>query len=144
MIGIQWRSNHNDMISQDIKEWRVLIVDDEPDNLNVARKVLSFGGAEVHIATNGIEGLAILQQIKPTFILLDLSMPEMDGWEMFNQARANYDLADVPIIALTAHAMTGDKEKIIAAGFNGYIPKPFRINSFLDEIHRCLSDFSGR
>lgn len=129
------------MTTNDIKDWIVLIVDDEPDNLGVAQKVLSYGGADVHIARNGLEGLAVLENITPTFILLDLSMPEMDGWEMFDRARSNDKLANVPIIALTAHAMTGDKERIEKAGFDGYIPKPFRINSFMDDIHRCLDEF---
>jgi two-component system cell cycle response regulator DivK len=131
------------LISQDIKDWTVLIVDDEPDNLGVAQKVLSYGGATVHIAENGLEGLAVLKTVKPTFILLDLSMPEMDGWEMFNHTRANQRLVNVPIIALTAHAMAGDKEKVLSAGFNGYIAKPFRINSLLEEIRKCLSDFNA-
>lgn len=130
------------MISQDIKDWTVLIVDDELDNLGVAQKVLSYGGAEVHVARNGLEGLATLDTIKPTFILLDLSMPEMDGWEMLRRARNNDELDDVPIIALTAHAMAGDKEKVMEVGFDGYIAKPFRINSLLDDIHKCLEDFS--
>lgn len=129
------------MISQDINDWTVLIVDDEPDNLGVAQKVLTFNGAEVHIARNGVEGLAVLDKLKPTFILLDLSMPEMDGWEMFAKARSLDAMSDVPIIALTAHAMAGDKERVIEAGFDGYIPKPFRIDSFLQEIHQCLDNF---
>lgn len=129
------------MISRDMKEWTVLIVDDEPDNLGVAQKVLKFNGADVHIARNGIEGLSVLEKLKPTFVLLDLSMPQMDGWEMFRRARAKPELADTPIIALTAHAMSGDKEKVMDAGFNGYIAKPFRINSFLEDIQQALSDF---
>ena len=131
------------MISQDMKDWVVLIVDDELDNLNVARKVLSFNGAEVHVARNGVEGLDKLAEVLPTFILLDLSMPEMDGWEMFRQMRQQSDVQDIPVIALTAHAMAGDREKVFDAGFNGYIPKPFRIDSFLDEIQRCLTEFNG-
>jgi two-component system cell cycle response regulator DivK len=129
------------MISKDVEQWVVLIVDDEPDNLGVAQKVLSYGGADVHIARNGLEGLSVLERVKPTFILLDLSMPEMDGWEMFERARSLETLSDVPIIALTAHAMAGDKKRVMDAGFDGYIAKPFRINSFMDEIHRCLNDF---
>ena len=131
------------MISQDMKDWVVLIVDDELDNLNVARKVLSFNGAEVHVARNGVEGLDKLADVLPSFILLDLSMPEMDGWEMFRQMRQQSDVQDIPVIALTAHAMAGDREKVFDAGFNGYIPKPFRIDSFLDEIQRCLTEFNG-
>ena len=73
------------MLNNDIdaKDWIVLIVDDDPDNLSVAEKVLTFYGAEVHTAVDGRKGLEILKQlVKPTLILLDLSMPDMDGWEM--------------------------------------------------------------
>lgn len=129
------------MISQNMKDWTVLIVDDELDNLGVAEKVLAYNGADVRIARNGVEGLMILETVKPTFILLDLSMPEMDGWEMFSRVRANQNLGDVPVIALTAHAMAGDKERVMDAGFNGYISKPFRINAFLADIQRLLSEF---
>ncbi|MGB7342296.1 MAG: response regulator [Phototrophicaceae bacterium] len=132
------------MISNQINDWIVLIVDDEPDNLGVAQKVLSYGGAEVHIARNGVEGLAVLSTLKPTFILLDLSMPEMDGWEMFERTRDNNDFSDVPIIALTAHAMAGDKERIEEAGFDGYIPKPFRINSFMEDIQETIKSFNEK
>jgi CheY-like chemotaxis protein len=127
------------MVSRDIKDWVVLIVDDEPDNVSVARKILNYNGAEVHIARNGVEGLALLTALKPTFILLDLSMPEMDGWEMFQRLRDDGELRYLPVIALTAHAMAGDKERILEAGFNGYIAKPFRLNSFLEEIQACLA-----
>jgi CheY-like chemotaxis protein len=125
-------------VSTDAKDWTVLIVDDEPDNLGVARKVLTFNGATVHVARNGVEGLSMLDGFVPTFILLDLSMPEMDGWEMLKAIRNDVTWADVPVIALTAHVMTGDRERVLQAGFNGYISKPFRINSFLEEIQSCL------
>lgn len=131
------------MISKNMKDWIVLIVDDELDNLNVARKVLSFNDAQVFDARNGREGLAALADISPTFILLDLSMPEMDGWEMFRILREQPETQGIPVIALTAHAMAGDREKVLEAGFNGYIAKPFRIDSFLEEIHRCLDEFSS-
>jgi CheY-like chemotaxis protein len=130
------------MISQTISEWKVLIVDDEPDNVKVAQKILSYNGAEVHVARNGLEGLSSLDIITPTFILLDLSMPEMDGWEMLARVRRNNTFKHTPVIALTAHAMSGDRERVIQAGFNGYIAKPFRLNSFLEDIQRCLSQFS--
>jgi two-component system, cell cycle response regulator DivK len=131
-------------VSLDIKDWTVLIVDDEGDNLGVAQKVLSYGGAEVHIARNGIEGLEVLESVKPTFILLDLSMPEMDGWEMAKRVRADEKLAMIPIIALTAHAMSGDKERVLGSGFDGYIAKPFRINSFMEEILASLRQFGKK
>jgi two-component system cell cycle response regulator DivK len=130
-------------ISKDPKDWTALIVDDEPDNVGVARKVLNYGGATVYVARNGVEGLAVLKDVRPTFVLLDLSMPEMDGWEMFRIMKSNDTLASIPVIALTAHAMAGDKEKVIETGFNGYIAKPFRINSFVAEIQKCLDEYEA-
>jgi len=132
------------MISKETNDWTVLSVDDEPDNLGVAQEVLSYGEADVYIARNGIEGLSVLQSLKPTFILLDLSMPEMDGWEMFERTRSDDKFSDVPIIALTAHAMAGDKERIEEAGFDGYIPKPFRINSLMEDIRSAIAIFNER
>jgi len=132
------------MISQEMSEWVVLIVDDEPDNVGVARKVLAFNGADVHVATNGIEGLSILNEIAPTIILLDLSMPEMDGWEMFSKVRELPVFDTTPIIALTAHAMAGDRERVIDAGFDGYIAKPFRIDSFLSDIQNAVNEFNNK
>lgn len=132
-------------ISRNIAEWTVLIVDDAPDNVEVARKVLSFQGAEVHIATNGLSGLAKLAEIEPpTFILLDLSMPSMDGWQMLNEIRANPQLANMVVIALTAHAMEGDRERVLDAGFDGYIAKPFRLNSFINSIMECLDKVENK
>jgi len=128
------------MTDSEMRDWTVVIVDDEPDNVSVAQKVLTYNGAKVHIARNGLEGLALLGQIHPTFVLLDLSMPEMDGWEMLRRVRSENLLQGVPIIALTAHAMAGDKERVLEAGFNGYIAKPFRIDSFLADIQACLRD----
>ncbi|MBK8026221.1 MAG: response regulator [Chloroflexi bacterium] len=122
----------------DLASWVVLAVDDEADNLTLVTKVLTFKGAQVHTASNGKEGLEMLKSLQPSLILLDLSMPVMDGWEMFELLRANPTLQRVPIIALTAHAMIGDKERILGTGFDGYISKPFRLNTFLTEIMRCL------
>lgn len=122
--------------------WTVLIVEDEPDNLAVAMKVLSFSGATVFTAEDGVEGLKVLEKVLPTFILMDLSMPNMDGWEMLKAIREKPDTAQLPVIALTAHAMTGDKDKALEAGFNGYITKPFRIGTLMSEIKECLHAFA--
>jgi two-component system cell cycle response regulator DivK len=123
--------------------WIVLIVDDEPDNLMIPQEVLTFLGAQVHTAENGEQGLELLATIKPTFILLDLSMPKMDGWEMIKKIRDVPETARIPVIAVTAHAMSGDKERALEAGFNGYIAKPFWFEPFLAEIKRCLSELSA-
>jgi len=124
--------------NREAANWTVLIVDDEPDNLSIPREVLTFNGAQVYTAADGIEGLEVLKTVTPTFILLDLSMPNMDGWEMLRQIRANPKTARIPVIALTAHAMSGDQEKVMTAGFDGYIAKPFWLPTFWSEIERCL------
>lgn len=126
----------------DVAGWTVLIVDDEPDNLAVAQKVLTFGGAEVHTARSGVEGLQALARVRPSFILLDLSMPEMDGWEMLSRLRANPDTQPIPVVALTAHAMAGDRDRVMEAGFDGYIAKPFRLSTFMSEILRCFRELA--
>ena len=142
-IPIPENRNGKPPFSAKYEDWVVLIVDDEPDNLGVVEKVLSFNGATTHVAKNGVEGLEILERVMPTFILLDLSMPEMDGWEMLRQVRANPSTAHLPVIALTAHAMPEDVERAKQAGFDGYVIKPIRINSFLLEIPDILAKKSS-
>jgi two-component system cell cycle response regulator DivK len=126
--------------TNDVNQWVVLIVDDEPDNRTIAETVLSFSGAKVHTAIHGADGLKMLGAITPSFVLLDLSMPVMDGWEMLKQIRANPKTQMIPVIALTAHAMSGDRERALEAGFDGYIAKPFRIGTFMSELSHELGE----
>lgn len=123
----------------DVSEWRVLIVDDVLDNITIAEATLKFKGADVRHASNGIKGLEMLSSYECNLILLDLSMPDMNGWEMHKQLRDNPETAWIPVIALTAHAMQGDKEKVIDAGFDGYIPKPFSVSELIDDIKSILA-----
>lgn len=117
----------------------ILVVDDTPDNLAVAKTVLMFHGATVHTATNGAEALEILRQITPNLILLDIRMPTMDGWEMFHSARNTPHLQNIPIIAVTAYAMSSDREEILRAGFDSYISKPFDITHLVDVITEVIT-----
>ena len=126
------------MPDQFVADWTILIIEDEPDNVNVVRKVLEFHGANVYHAENGIAGLQMLTNITPSLVLLDLSMPQMDGWEVLRTLRGKPTLAQLPVIALTAHAMAGDEERVMKAGFDGYIPKPIRINTLLPKIQEAL------
>jgi CheY-like chemotaxis protein len=127
-----------------ISTWTVLIVDDEPDNRAIAEKVMTFNGAKVHTAKDGADGLRMLETLHPSFILLDLSMPGMDGWEMFKRLRSNPKTRDIPVLALTAHTMAGDRERVMAAGFDGYIAKPFRLATFMNEIMQCFRELFER
>lgn len=119
-------------------EWDIVVIDDEPDSLEVARFILAFYGANVHTATNGKDGITLVETIKPRFVISDLSMPEMDGWEFLNALRQK--APDVPVIALTAHAMKGDRERAIAAGFHNYLTKPLTAGTFMDELLALLLD----
>src|SRR5688500_14815382 len=103
--------------------WTVLLVDDEQDSLEVAEMLLQMAGAAVLTATNGREALEILKTTKPRFILSDISMPEMNGWQMIDLLNQDRSLRDIPVIALTAFAMPGDRERAIEAGFANHITK---------------------
>lgn len=118
--------------------WSVLIIDDEEDSLLVAQILLAEYGATVYTATNGAEGLAFARQHRPRFILSDLSMPVMDGWGLIQNLKSDRTLMDVPVIALTAHAMLGDRERGLAAGFNNYLTKPLTVDTFIQSLVRLL------
>lgn len=121
-----------------LKDWGIVVIDDEPDSLEVARYILDFYGANVHTANNGKEGLALVDKIQPRFVISDLSMPEMDGWEFLKALKAQTTNNDIPVIALTAHAMKGDKERAIEAGFNNYLTKPLTAMTFIDQLLTLL------
>lgn len=122
--------------------WHVLVVDDERDNLEVARRLLKFAGAIVATARTGEEGLEILRTHTEEFrfILTDLSMPGMDGWELLYEVKNNPATTHIPVIALTAHAMAGDRERGLAAGFHNYITKPLEPMKFIPQLMNILSD----
>lgn len=123
----------------DSSSWTVMIVDDESDNLRVIARLLNFLGAQVVTAASGAEALNMLTRITPTFILSDLTMPQMNGWTLLDKIRENPETKDIPIIAITAHTMWGSKRSVMSSGFDGYISKPFGISTFLLEIQRCLA-----
>jgi CheY-like chemotaxis protein len=124
--------------------WKIVIVDDTPDNLSVAEMALRFNGAEVMTAGDGEAGMVLLKSVVPTVILLDIRMPKMDGWTMFRALKANPETAQVPVIAVTAYAMDSDREEILAAGFDGYISKPFDIFTLVGTIRDFVAAAQAR
>lgn len=118
--------------------WVVLVVDDHFDNVTVAKATLEYFGAKVHVARDGQEGLNLLKDIEPTVILLDLSMPVMTGWEMFEHLRSNPETASIPIIAVTAHAMDNERARVMETGFDGYIPKPYDVMTLVERVRSIL------
>jgi len=102
----------------------VLIVDDDPDTLFTLNELVMATGCKTYLAKSGLECLKVLDNIKPNLIMLDIMMPEMDGFQTLKNIRSNANLSAIPIYAVTAKAMVGDKEIILKHGFNDYIPKP--------------------
>ncbi len=123
--------------------WKIVIVDDEEDSLEIARFILDFYGADVYTATDGLNGLNLIREIRPVFVISDLSMPRTDGWEMNRAMKKDLALRDIPVIALTAHAMVGDRERAIGAGFHNYLTKPLTANTFIQDLVKLLIDIPG-
>ena len=128
-------------ISPDIfKNWIVVVVDDDPSSLDVAASLLKYTGATVHTAQNGQEGVAMVRASRPHLVITDLSMPVMDGWGLIDNLKRDVVMADIPIIALTAHAMVGDRERAIAAGCHNYLTKPLTPEGFLTGLVKIVTD----
>jgi CheY-like chemotaxis protein len=123
-----------------LDNWCVVVIDDEPDSLEVAEIILDAYGADVHTGCNGLEGLELVRRIRPRFVISDISMPEMDGWGFIHELKNDPALMDIPAIALTAHAMVGDRERAIAAGFHNYLTKPLTADTFIYDLMKLLID----
>jgi CheY-like chemotaxis protein len=119
---------------------KFLVVDDEPDNLEVAATLIRFLGGNVEEAENGVKALDLARTFQPNVIIADLSMPVMSGWEMLEALRKIPAIADIPVIALTAHAMIGDRERVLEAGFNNYLSKPIHVEYFIPELLEALKE----
>jgi len=113
---------------------KILIVEDNEDNRELAVKVLRNKGFETVTAVDGEEAIEKAVSEKPDLILLDISLPKLDGYEVAKRLKSMEEFKEIPIVAFTAHAMKGDREKVIVAGFEGYISKPINIREFPDQI----------
>lgn len=123
-----------------LQNWCIVVVDDEEDSLEVARYILDFYSADVRTASHGREALQLIRKMRPHFVISDLSMPQMDGWELLCELKNDPATRDIPVIALTAHAMIGDRERAIAAGFHNYLTKPLTADTFIHDLLRLLMD----
>ncbi len=116
----------------------ILIVEDSPDNMKLFRTVLSLRGHTVVPLTGGDNLMEALDQHQPDLVLMDIQLPGRDGFALLKDVRASKAHTALPVLALTAHAMAGDKEKAQAAGFDGYITKPIDVRTFAGEIESAL------
>ena len=118
---------------------KVLLVEDNEMNRDMLSRRLKRKGFEVVIAVDGKAGVDMASSEKPDVILLDMSLPVMDGWEAAGHLKGNPDTAGIPILALTAHAMAGDREKALAAGCDDYDTKPVNSAGLLEKMTALLS-----
>jgi CheY-like chemotaxis protein len=122
--------------------FRILIVDDHPVSLELMRAVLEGAGYDVIEANGGSEAIAVALRCLPDLVLLDLKMPEMDGFATLNAFRTEPQLNLIPIVAVTAHAMRGYGDVVLGAGFSGYITKPITLNDFRRQVRGFLETAS--
>jgi len=113
---------------------KILIIEDNEQNMYMLTYLLESNNYEVFQSYSGSEGIALAKRNKPDVILLDIQLPEMDGYAVACELRKNIELTDIPIIAVTSYAMTGDKEKAFEAGANGYIEKPIDPDTFISQL----------
>jgi CheY-like chemotaxis protein len=117
---------------------KVLIVEDHPVNLELATLLLEQAGFEVITAGTAEEGLALVRAEAPDVIVMDISLPGMDGLEATRILKADLETQDIPVLAATSHAMTGDEEKTLAAGCDGYVSKPLDTRTFAETVAGLL------
>ena len=118
---------------------KILLVEDNEMNRDMLSRRLVRNGFEIVMAVNGQEGLDLASSENPDLILLDMSLPIIDGWEAARRLKANAATAKIPVIALTAHAMVQDKEKALAAGCDDFDTKPVELPRLLEKINSLLN-----
>jgi two-component system, cell cycle response regulator DivK len=122
-----------------MKPARILLVEDNTDNFELVRFLLEREGYQILGAQNGTQGLEAARREKPDLILMDLSLPEMDGWTAAGELKSGPDTASIPLLALTAHTLPGDRKKALGSGFDGYISKPINVAVLIETVRQALS-----
>ncbi len=124
-----------------MSEKRILLVEDEQGNIDVVQNILEvmFNQHTLLIARDGHEAIKLAYEEKPDLILMDLGLPKLDGWEVTRSLKSNEKFRDIPILAITAHAMIGDREKALAAGCDDYFAKPIEVDEFVDFMRPYLT-----
>jgi CheY-like chemotaxis protein len=122
---------------------RVLLIEDNEANRHLATFLLERTGCEVHHAGDGAHGLALAASLHPTLIILDIQMPEMDGYEVATHLRADPATAAIPILVVTSYAQAGDRQRALALGVSDYLEKPFEPDEFIARVTRLLPPVSS-
>jgi two-component system cell cycle response regulator DivK len=115
---------------------RILVIEDNEKNMKLVRDVLEGSGYRTLEATTGGQGVELAVEHRPDLVLMDIQLPDINGVEALGRLRANERTASLPVLALTAQAMEGDRERFLAAGFDGYLSKPVNIADFVATVKR--------
>ena len=118
---------------------RILVVEDNLDNMTLITDVLQSLGYEAILARDGEEGVKMAGTEKPDLVLMDLSLPKMDGWTATRLIKADENLANIPVIALTAHAMVGDRDRALEAGCDDYLTKPLNLRELAQKLSEHIA-----
>jgi two-component system cell cycle response regulator DivK len=118
----------------------ILVIEDNERNLKLLRDVLEYAGYDVRVARTGEDGVTLAVKEPPDLVLMDLQLPGIDGTEALRRLRESPRTAEIPVVAVTAQAMKQDRERALAAGFNGYVEKPISVRAFPDQVRGFLMD----
>ena len=121
----------------------ILVVEDNEQNLKLLRDVLEYAGYDVRTARTAEDGLTLAVSEPPDLVLMDLQLPGIDGIEALRRLRESPQTAGIPVVAVTAQAMKEDRERVLRAGFTGYLEKPISVRAFPDQVRRFLADGGG-
>jgi CheY-like chemotaxis protein len=116
----------------------ILVIEDHADNLDLMRYLLGEFGYTALSAENGLNGVELAERESPDLILCDIQLPDIDGFEVARRLKRHPLLRAIPLVAITALAMVGDRERVLAAGFDGYIPKPISPETFVGDVELFL------
>jgi CheY-like chemotaxis protein len=120
-------------------DWHVLVVEDEYDSIQMVSKILQHNGIKVAVAHNGLEALHKLKEMMPTLIIMDLALPEMDGWETLEHIRKDPHIKHLPVVAITAYHSVNVEEDARRAGFDAYLPKPLDTIALVRQLEQIVN-----
>jgi CheY-like chemotaxis protein len=122
----------------------ILVVEDNLDNYELVHTILERAGYESFLAVNGRDGVDAARKQKPDLILMDMALPEMDGWDATKRIRGDPETAHIPLVALTVHSLPRERKRALDAGVDAYLSKPFDAHQFIQLVESTLENFKGR